>query len=135
MKIERILALSPQERDLEIRKLIDKGPWKHRCNLGETKCRKCGRDLHYVDRWPELEDCPMPNPVPAPIPLDWNLAMKMRDECEAKNMEAYRKALKEIFHELYPRETPPSDLSFEWWLIFEVKSIHYILAAVAAGEE
>jgi hypothetical protein len=148
MDIKDILSLPKDERDLEIRKLIVPKPWKHKCNwLPQSgyDCLKCGKDLRATKNKGKDSPCPIPDPVA----LDWNLAMKMRDEAVAKDCEAWTYAA--VYVENYRiavamnREWTDQDLEHvkreaEWdgvsqWFIDLAQPHHYILAALLAKEE
>jgi len=124
-----ILALPEKERDDEIRKLIVPKPWKHKKgkldwddNRVFITCSNCKKQW-YQSELPTNE-CS----VLDPIPLDWNLAMKMRDE-------AVKPAKLAFFLEEVCRAENRMDYQFALWLVWEAQPHHYILAAILAGEE
>lgn len=143
-----ILNLSPKERDDAIRKLIVPKPWKHELSIitnhlegpqyrGLYECDKCKVKVKLTykevqEAETDYYECDYrirfgPCPIPDKIDLDWELAMKMRDEIKGESRVYYRKALREIYYELHP-----CGLSLEWWLMFHVQLHHYILAALIA---
>ncbi len=128
MDINHILSLPPDERDLEIRKLIVPKPWEHgklSSILPEYSylCNKCGENL----RTGKNKDDPCP--VPDPIALDWNLAMKMRDEVIGRAKVGTVK-----YHKAMIKLSPYQDqANTGFWGIIYAQPHHYILAALEAG--
>ena len=114
-----ILSLPDDERDLAIRKLIVKGPWKHdwkTCIL--TWCRKCQGSMIDIDR---DSSCPIPDP----IALDWNLA-------KAKQAGYDDKIFEEALFQIW--KTTVDKGNYYLWHLCTAQPHHYILAAVIAGE-
>ncbi|KKN77612.1 hypothetical protein LCGC14_0358870 [marine sediment metagenome] len=126
MDINHILA-SP-DRDLEIRKLLDKGPWKHKWKHQEYNrfgCQKCGGiEIWRDNKRIRKHSCP----VPDPIALDWNLAMKMRDEVIGRAKVGTVK-----YHKAMMKLSPYQDqANTGFWGIIYAQPHHYILAAIEA---
>jgi len=133
--IKKILSLPPAERDDEIRKLIVPKPWKHiREDYLSGVCEKCGAVAEETRKKTRLGIIPVftysdPTcPIPDRIPLDWNLAMKMRDEVVGKvGTVKYYEALEQI--------CPYEDKSIMgFWVSIYGFPHHYILAAVLAKQ-
>ncbi len=133
--LKHILALLPAERDNEIRKLIVPKPWKHDWKIkwpGDPPtgtyfdCSKCSAGDYLPELNASKPEPADPCPIPDRIELDWNLAMRMRDECSdnCKWMQ--------VIIEIYTDS--PHRGSLIAWLISEVQPHHYILAALIAKE-
>ncbi len=127
--IAHILALPEKERDEEIRNLIVPKPWKHdlvwhepKPGMAHYRCSRC--DVRADSK--EFHD---PCPIPDPIPLDWNLAMKKRDEyCNTPLHEIeFLAALEVVYIEA------PDFTGFKRWIATKAQPHHYLLAA--AGEQ
>lgn len=132
INIKQILGLSPDKRDLEIWKLIDLGPWKHNPDFnkdldgGKWICLKCQKRIGSVG-----DDDPCP--VPDQIALDWELAMKMRDECNEPTERTYFElALRDIHYEAESSTRWPE--GFVRWTLCDAQPHHYLLAAIKAKE-
>lgn len=131
--IKHILSLSPGKRDLEIRKLLNPGPWKHdwHWNLeGENVCRRC---LFPLEAYEELaRDKKYFQPcVPDQIALDWELAMKERDECQ--HME-FNIAMHKVLNRVVEIEKYPCGIDYGVWVTTKAQPHHYLLAAIVAKE-
>ena len=110
--------LSSPERDDEIRKLISEHfPDELSHSFMQGVCVECG--IRFVDM-PSRSFC-------TKAPLDWNLAMKMRDD-------AVKPAKFAFFLEEVCDAENRMDYQFALWLVWEAQPIHYILAAILAGE-
>lgn len=123
--LKKILALPPAQRDLEIRKLIVPKPWKHKWynKFGQFDpiCQKC------QCKWSNEDQGCRNSCIPDPIPLDWNLAMKMRDEAVKEFGPAPFLRAAEKVRDLH--------WQIEEFVVYS-QSHHYILAAlIAKGEE
>lgn len=135
MDIKKILSLAPEERDLEIRKLVVPKPGKHStfvCFEGTYheiyRCRKCSKEF-IVDDATDDDICPVPNP----IPLDWNLAKAKQAECDQTKFFDAMWKICEIVHgkEL----TDIGDTGFvDAWTAYDATEHHYIIAAWIAEE-
>jgi hypothetical protein len=157
MDIKRILSLPKDERDDEIRKLIVPKPWEHDwyyirpCNSIEDEvsqiwgCKKCGKQLMMLCLSTTIPNRELhkqsPNcPIPDPIALDWNLAMKMRDEIVEKDVNEWNYAKRKVYMALIEKGLVPvlecgccCPPVWDWWDNF-AESTHYILAALKAKE-
>ena len=136
MNIPKILALPPDElRKWLLERLVPK-PWLHNwtCRVSDGKvegCDKCKQPHYGFPYNKKKEVCSRPDP----IALDWNLAMKMRDEiCRTETgRNQFEQALLDVAsnrNELITTFTP----RFTQWVICSAQPHHYILAAVMAGE-
>ncbi len=131
--------LESPDRDDAIRKLIKPGPWTHNympvCEGPTVTCRKCG-DLHYRNT-STTTSCPIPDP----ISLDWNLAMKLRDEAVEKNIDAWIETKKEIYKTVLSIKkraaSKESRLGVYANAFFAniAQPHHYILAAIVVKEQ
>lgn len=143
MKIDlkHILSLPPDKRDDEIRKLLPPKQGKHRWsrNYYQGGLRWCTKCKEWLD--PQKHS-------PCPIPLDWELAMKMRDEIRGEEWpfgkwEAFRKAVLQMYKILEPEKSARgikklgnSDFTdvVLGWLALSAQPRHYILTALKAKE-
>ena len=129
MDIDHILSLPPDERDEEIRKLLNPEPrehvMRHRGYDGAYECKNCKRTWNGMLAF--IDDKCYTCPVPDPIALDWRLAMKMRDEfCNTPMHEIeFLIALESVYIEA------PDFTGFKWWIATKAQPHHYILAALA----
>ena len=137
MNIDIAKILVSPDRDLEIRKLISEyfpeilpKPWKHDFynthDKGHpiVKCYNC--DCEFRGEGYE-QSCPIPDP----IALDWNLAMKMRDECQHMKFIV---AMNKVFIRVAEIGKHPCGLNYGAWITTDAQPHHYILAAIMAGE-
>lgn len=141
MKTDIVQILSSPDRDDKIRRLLDKGPWKHDWHKeygrlhGEEACKKCKfprkaykelvRDMkHY-----------QPCKFPDPIALDANLAFKMREELDKFQFAAALGAVASVeFKNWTNTDKYGKGTWLIGWLSSEAQPHHYILAAWMAGE-
>ena len=108
MDIKQILSLPEKERDDEIRKLIWPKAWKTAV---------------------EFEGCNPEEFMRKHYQLDWNLAMKMRDEA----VESIGKRdFETLLWEIYCTESEP--IGWVRWLSTSIQPHHYLLAALIAKE-
>lgn len=132
--LKHILALPPEKRDDEIRKLIVPKPWKH--DWVNNICMKCDITLReHTKLWhKKRQSCPSFCPIPDPIPLDWNLAMRMRDEvcATAIGRVHFEQALKDIYLEV---GSVRQVFGLRSWAICHAQPCHYILAALKCKEK
>lgn len=111
--------------DEEIRKLVVAKPWKHNL-LSSHICPKCG-----IDFWNNAVALKTPCTVPDPIPLDFNLAMKMRDECDMKKFAVEFGSVMNTI--LLPTGGDLHDRMLLGFMI-TAQPKHYIIAALLVGE-
>ncbi len=134
--LKHILSLDEKERDDAIRKLIVPKPWEHsivyRPKDDSNWCKKCKLGIRDVSL---MGYCPIPDP----IALDWNLAMKMRDECESDyewadaRVKVYAAMIPEM--ELMKKERfRRVGIAGSFFSSLYVKPTDYIIAALVAGE-
>ena len=155
--IKKILSLPPAERDDEIRKLIVPKPWKHDWEFVEILkfydsmveadkrqqerqiCKKCGisstveifREFRGKTK-ESIYRVTDPCPILDRISLDWNLAMKMRDECQ--HMKFWQ-AMGEVFAIVVAWGKYNCGLNVDMWITTKAQPHHYILAACVAKEK
>lgn len=138
MDIKHILSLPEKElREWLLAKIVPK-PWKHKwMNWGKAEtsywqCLKCEKKVNRLTK--ENEEDP-PCPIPDSIALDWNLAMKKRDEIvtsgEVGAAGKFVDYLWEVFVESERGNTRANNLI---WIASSAQPHHYILAALIAKE-
>ena len=126
--IKQILALPADERDVEIRKLIVPGPWRHEwdtCGRNAlNKCQKCGKP------WASSSNAIKRNfscPIPDPIALDWNLAKKMQAECDDEKI--FEEALFQVW------KTMVNKGNYYLWHLCTAQPQDYLVAALVVGKK
>ena len=129
--LKHILSLDEKElREWLLAKIVPK-PWEHDTyGYSQRICFKCGKVKCFKGN---------PCPIPDPIALDWNLAMKMRDECESDyewadaRVKVYAAMIPEM--ELMKKERfRRVGIAGSFFSSLYVKPTDYITAALVAGE-
>ncbi len=113
---------------LELAKVLAPKPWKHSHVIDDDEkyCGKCG--------FSDSQQQPYCS-VPDPIKIDWNTAMKWRDEacCTATGLELVYQAMVDICEE-EPIDYLTDDNGFDMWLFKIAQPKHYLIVAAMAAE-